>query len=246
MHIFRPKNIGNLGIPLNKMASCRRSAKSSASLSFAELNLNCPNPAWFYSEMFHPYITVFRLLQQRNMHHIFCLSLFHFKYFIGNKAQSQHSSSRNLYKKSLMLAWSAAPKGLETSIVSSSTILVIKQMYQIVLSNYIAKIERNTQNSIHNLITFHRQFSTGADRSEKDQKNNFLLHISWLSLGRLSSRLSCIKIGRTKIWKLQHIFHTLLDLSPVPCSLLNLLPELVVNAEAFDFSSSFILSNLRL
>ena len=145
-----------------------------------------------------------------------------------------------------MLAWSAAPKGLETSIVSSSTILVIKQMYQIVLSNYITKIERNTQNSIHNLITFHRQFSTGADRSEKDQKNNFLLHISWLSLGRLSSRLSCVKIGRTKIWKLQHIFHTLLDLSPVRCSLLNLLPELVVNSEAFDFSSSFILSNLRL
>ena len=44
-------------------------------------------------------------------------------------------------------------------------------MYQIVLSNYITKIERNTQNTIHNLITFHSQFSTGTSRSEKDQKN---------------------------------------------------------------------------
>ena len=58
VHIFRPTNIGNLGIPLNKMASCRQKAKSSVSLSFAELNLDFTRTInaqiMFFSEMFNP------------------------------------------------------------------------------------------------------------------------------------------------------------------------------------------------
>ena len=115
VHIFRPKNIGNLGIPLNKMASCRRSAKSSASLSFAELNLNCTDPGFILKCFIRIYRIQTAAAKKYASH--FCLNLFHFKYFIGNKAQSQHSSSRNLYQKSLILACSAAPTGLETSTV---------------------------------------------------------------------------------------------------------------------------------